>query len=50
MEKIFSTDISQKKEFKFEGDTLRQKECVDEEKHIYVYDFPAGKPTISIVG
>ena len=38
MKEIYSTDISQKKEFKFEGDTLRQKECVDEEKHIYVYE------------
>lgn len=38
MKEIYSTDISQKKEFKFEGDTLKQKECVDKEKHIYVYE------------
>jgi len=38
MEKIFRTDISEKKEFSFEGDTLKQKECVDEENHIYVYE------------
>lgn len=38
MKEIFRTDISQKKEFKFEGDTLKQKECVDEEKRIYVYE------------
>lgn len=36
--KIFSKDISEKKEFTFEGDTLKQKYCYDEDKHIYVYE------------
>lgn len=32
------TDIRDKKEFVFEDDLLKQKECVDEENHIYVYE------------
>ena len=38
MKEIVSTDISEKKEFTFEGDTLKQKYCYDEEKHIWVYE------------
>lgn len=43
--KIFNTDIKDKRKFTFEGDTLVQKECVDEENHIYVYERynPRGK-------
>ncbi len=36
--RVFSTDIKDKKRFTFEGDTLVQKECVDAEKHIYIYE------------
>lgn len=36
--KIKSTPIEEKKEFSFEGDHLIQKECVDKEKRIYVYE------------
>ena len=38
MEKIFRKDISEKKEFSFDGDTLKQKYCYDEEKQIWVYE------------
>lgn len=38
MEKVFRTDISEKKEFTIYGDTLRMKECVDKEKHIYIFE------------
>lgn len=37
MAKLFAKDILEKKEFKFGGDTLRLKECVSKEKHIYVF-------------
>jgi hypothetical protein len=32
------TPIEDKKEFKFQGDTLIQKECVDKERQIYIYE------------
>lgn len=35
---IFRTDIREKKEFRFEGDTLKQKKCYDEEKQIWLYE------------
>jgi len=38
MEKVFRTDISEKKEFIIYGDTLRMKECVDKEKRIYIFE------------
>lgn len=31
------TDIEDRKEFTFEGDTLKMMECYDKEKHIYIY-------------
>lgn len=37
MEKTFRKDISDKKEFTFDGDTLKQVKCYDDEKHIYIY-------------
>lgn len=33
-----ATDIKDKKEFNFEGELLKMKECYDEEKHIYIYE------------
>ena len=36
--KIFAKDISEKKVFEAYGDTLKLKECVDPEKHIYIYE------------
>ena len=36
--KVFATDIKDKKKFSFQGDTLVLKECVDKEKHIYIYE------------
>ena len=38
MGRYYCKDISEKKEFSFDGDTLKQKYCYDEEKHIYVYE------------
>lgn len=38
MDNIYRIDISEKKEFTFDGDTLKQKYCYDEDKHIYVYE------------
>lgn len=35
---IIRKDISEEKEFSFGSDTLKQKYCYDEEKHIYVYE------------
>ena len=36
--KIEYNDIKDKKEFVFDGDLLIQKECVDEDNKIYVYE------------
>lgn len=35
--KVYTTDISEKREFTFQGDTLKLDYCFDEEKRIYVY-------------
>jgi hypothetical protein len=32
------TDIEERKEFAFQGDTLRLKECVNTERHIYIFE------------
>lgn len=37
MKVIYRTDIEDKKEFTFEGDTLKMDYCADPEKHIYVF-------------
>ena len=35
---VYSTDISERKEFAVGDDTLKMKECVNKDKHIYVYE------------
>lgn len=37
-ENVKRTAIADKKEFTFEGDRIVQKECVDQERQIYVYE------------
>lgn len=38
MKPIYATDISERKEFTFQGDKLKQLRCANEEQHIYVYE------------
>lgn len=38
MKPIYTKDISEKLEFKFGEDTLKQLYCANEEQHIYVYE------------
>lgn len=36
--KIYSKDISDKKEFTFDGERLKLNRCLDEESHIYLFE------------
>lgn len=38
MKPIYAKDISEKKEFSFQGERLKQIRCANEEQHIYVYE------------